>query len=172
MTEVECTAAGKTWMANAINPADNATMCATGTPSNIMGCFVRGRYGSSCDCSAKYGNDYATLCTGQWKDCTDYSGGKDCNVLPSAELVAARAAPAPPSPPLTPPLPPSLPPAPPQKCIPQVRFRRSPLPSRPHALTQSIADPTPPHLPPAAVPIQELWGRTSRHANRAGGTRQ
>jgi len=127
MTEAQCTTASKTWQPSVTaNATDGTDLCAAGTPV-VMGCFARGRYGSSCDCSAKYGNDYATSCTGQWKQCKDASG-TGCDVLPTAELLAARSAPVPPS---SPPLPPSLPPAPPQKCIPVLNTDKPAKPEDP-----------------------------------------
>jgi len=92
----------------------------------IMGCrYYNPWSGMTCDC--EMGNNYQKLCAakeythahgtipGVWQECKGHSG-KSCDVTPSAQLIADRAAPAPPSPP---PSPPSPPPAPPQKCIPQ-----------------------------------------------------
>ena len=102
----------------------------------IMGC----RYysiGSGYHCDCTMGNDYESLCAAirwsSWTECSTEASHTGCDAPPSAELIAARLADAPPSPPTPPPSPPSTPPAPPQKCIPQVRHRTNPLPS--HALT-------------------------------------
>ena len=162
MTEAECTTAGKQWIE--AKKSDGTSTCAAGTPV-IWGCRSYAHpAGYSCDCSM--GNDYATQCAAQsgysptWSDACVGIGKKPshgfpthaCDVLPSAELIAARLAPAPPSPPVLPPtppstppsppalpppptppspppLPPSAPPAPPQKCVAQVHSRGSPLPS-------------------------------------------
>merc|ERR1719162_2609503 len=88
----------------------------------IPGCRKRSRGAYVCDCTM--GNDYATTCTawgGTWSDACNgigyayIAGGAKCNVLPSAELVAARLLPGPPSLPPAPPAGPP-PPPPPQKC--------------------------------------------------------
>ena len=152
MTEAECTAAGKEWLTD----GSCTDICAEGTPV-IWGCrsFQHGR-GYVCDCSAKYGNEPASKCAEEpgfiqhhWSnECKDKGDG--CNALPSAELVALRAAPGPPLPPSQPPQPPSTPPspssppdppspapAPPQRCIPLVRHRRMNPP--PVALTPTCA---------------------------------
>jgi hypothetical protein len=136
MTEAECTAAGKTWQATVTANATAGTdLCAEGTPV-IMGCYSYSGRSYSCDCSM--GNEYVKSCAKKdysyrgsrtpavWQQCKDFSG-TDCDILPSADLLAARAAPGPPSLPPLPPSPPSTPPAPPQKCIPQVHSRRNPF---------------------------------------------
>ena len=163
MTEAECTAAGKVYVAEA------TSICAAGTnpqgaalPSlPIMGCrYYSFRSGYHCDCTM--GNDYQTLCAAKlessWTECSTEASHTGCDAPPSAELIAARLADAPPSPPTPLPSPPSTPPAPPQKCIPQVRYRTNPLPSRSDAHMLS-----PP--PPLAGPGQ----RIAPQADQSGG---
>ena len=145
MTEAECTSAGKTWV------ADATSLCAAGTPA-IMGCrYYSPGSGYHCDCTM--GNDYENLCAvirwSWWTECSTEASHTGCDAPPSAELIAARLAAAPPSPPLPPPLPPSTPPAPPQRCIPQVRYRTNSLPSR--SDTHMLSPP-----PPLAGPGQRI----------------
>ena len=128
-------------LANAIEAYPDACRDADLYPHPIMGCryYVGLRSspvsGYHCDCTMS--NDYETLCAAKrrssWTECSTEASHTGCDAPPSAELIAARLADAPPSPPPPPPSPPSTPPAPPQKCIPQVRYRTNPLPS--HALT-------------------------------------
>jgi len=117
MTEAECTAAGKTWMANATSSTTGLTYCAAGTPAT-MGCRSY-RHGSGYSCDCTMGNNYQTTCSGTWQVCDNKTTHTGCDAPPSMELMAARMTAAPPSPPVPPPSPPSLPPAPPQKCIPK-----------------------------------------------------
>ena len=154
MTEAECTAAGKTWM------ADATQYCAEGTPA-IMGCRYYS-HGSGYHFDCTMGNDYEKKCdaksSSSWREYDNVTAHTGCDAKPTPEMIALRLASAPPSPPTPPPSPPSPPPAPPQKCIPQVRYRTNPLPSRSDAHMLS-----PP--PPLAGPGQ----RIAPQADQSGG---
>ena len=108
MTQAECTAAGKTWMASCISTSSGDSMCATGTEPTISGCY---NHGQGCDCSKT-----EQTCSGSWyAGCAAtvsggvLTGGNMCDQRPGAT-----------SPPAPPPKPPQAPPSPPQRCIVQV----------------------------------------------------